>query len=208
MLVLQSNPSPHFNTYREITIMKTKHTLLSLIAIVGLSLANVSFADMSLDKEHSNVSFVSVKKGTAAEGHRIRNLSGTLTDKGKLNVTLDLTSVDTKIEIRDQRAKEFLFETGKFAEATLTANIEGITDGVKNISTEAELSLHGVSQKIKVDVTVFKAGDKLLATSTMPIIIKAADFKMEGGVKKLQELAKLPSVATAVPVSFVLTFTK
>ena len=163
---------------------------------------------MILDKEYSNVSFVSVKKGAVAEGHRIKNLSGSLTDKGALKVTLDLTSVDTKIEIRDQRAKEFLFETSKFAEATLTANLDAITDGVSNISTEAELSLHGVSQKIKVEVTVIKAGDKLLATSTMPIIIKASDYKMESGVKKLQELAKLPSVATSIPVSFVLTFSK
>jgi len=188
--------------------MNTKQTLLSLIAILGLSLTSISFADMNLDKKYSNVSFVSVKKGTVAEGHRIRKLSGSLTDKGILKVTLDLNSIDTKIEIRDQRAKEFLFETEKFAEATLTANIEEIKDGISNISTEAELSLHGISQKIKVDVTVLKAGDQLLATSTMPIIINAADFKLEGGIKKLQELAKLPSVATSVPVSFVLMFNK
>ena len=195
-------------TIQEKTIMNTKQALLSIVATVGLSLASVSFADMTLDKKHSNVSFVSVKKGAVAEGHRIKDLSGSLTDKGALKVTLDLTSIDTKIEIRDQRAKEFLFETSKFAEATLTANLEAIADGVSNISTEAELSLHGVSQKIKVEVTVIKAGDKLLATSTMPIIIKASDYKMEGGVKKLQELAKLPSVATSIPVSFVLTFSK
>jgi len=53
-----------------------------------------------------------------------------------------------------------------------------------------------------------KTGDKLLAASTTPIIINAADFKMEEGVAKLQALAKLPSVATAVPVSFILSFTK
>jgi len=188
--------------------MKTKHIIVSIVAPLVLSLASISYADMTLDKEHSNLSFVSVKKGTVAEVHRIKNLSGSLSDKGELKVTLDLTSVDTKIEIRDQRAKEFLFETDKFANATLTANIAEIAEGVSNISTEAELSLHGVSQKITVDVTLMKTGDKLLAASTTPIIINAADFKMEEGVAKLQALAKLPSVATAVPVSFILSFTK
>ena len=130
--------------------MKTKHIIVSIVAPLVLSLASISYADMTLDKEHSNLSFVSVKKGTVAEAHRIKNLSGSLSDKGELKVTLDLTSVDTKIEIRDQRAKEFLFETDKFANATLKANIAEIAEGVSNISTEAELSLHGVSQKLQL----------------------------------------------------------
>ena len=188
---------------------KNRYLTAILTTTIGLLLTGISYADMLLDKEHSNVSFVSVKKGTIAEGHRIKNLSGSITDKGELKVMLDLSSVDTKIEVRDQRARDFLFETGKFPQATLTAQLDKLeTDGIKNITTEAVLDMHGVSQQINVEVTVIKAGDKLLATSRMPIIINAADYKMEQGIAKLQELAKLPSVATSVPVSFVLSFSK
>jgi len=50
--------------------------------------------------------------------------------------------------------------------------------------------------------------DKLVVSSKNPIMIQASDFGLVAGIQKLQELAKLPSIATAVPVSFVLTFTK
>ena len=197
-----------------VTQTMNKHFIPAMIVsfILLLATANtVVFADMTLDNKHSSVSFVSVKKGTVAEAHHIKKLSGSLTDSGQLKVILDLASVDTKIEIRDQRIKAFLFETTKFTEATLTAQIKDIVntdDGIKKLTMDAKLDLHGISQTIKVDVIVLKSGNTLLATSATPILINAADFKLDGGIGKLQELAKLPSIATAVPVNFTLVFLK
>jgi polyisoprenoid-binding protein YceI len=105
---------------------------------------------------------------------------------------------------------KFLFETNKYPEATLTAKITDdlSADGLKTIETEASLIMHGIEKKIKVSATVIRIGDKVIASSTKPVIISALDFKLEGGVAKLQALAKLPSIALSVPVSFVLVFDK
>jgi len=170
--------------------------------------ASHSKGGMMLDNALSTLSFVSVKKGTAAEVHTIDKLSGSLSDAGELLVTLDLASVNTKIEIRDVRMKKSLFETDANPTATVTAKIGKIADGVSRITGSLELDLHGVKKSMDFEAVVVMAGDKLVVSSAKPIIIKAADFGLEGGIAKLQELAKLPSIATVVPVSFVLTFSK
>jgi len=189
--------------------------LITLFFFLGLS--HLSMADshgkmtaMKLDNALSSLSFVSVKKGSAGEAHHIRKLSGSISTSGELSVVLDLASVDTKVEIRDQRMKEFLFDTAKHPTATITANIGNKIPaaGVIMRSGEVTLSMHGASKSLPVNAIIVNTGDKLVMTSATPIILKAADFGMEAGVKKLQELAKLPSVATAVPVSFALTFSK
>jgi hypothetical protein len=65
-----------------------------------------------------------------------------------------------------------------------------------------------MTKKLPFNAVAVNTGDKVVVSSATPIIIKAADFGLEKGVAKLQELAKLPSIATAVPVNFVLTFSK
>jgi len=78
--------------------------------------------------------------------------------------------------------------------------------GVTMVETEGELEMRGVKKKVKVHAMVAHTGKELVVSSVSPIILKASDYGMEEGVKKLQELAKLPSIATAVPVTFSLVF--
>ncbi|MEE9352500.1 MAG: YceI family protein [Thiotrichaceae bacterium] len=192
------------------TLLRTLlRTLLPITTAIAMLTSSIVYADIALDNDQSTVSFVSIKKGTAGEAHTFKKVSGLLSDSGELKIVIDLASVDTKVEIRDTRMKRDLFETSKFAEATLTAKVDAMTeDGVKNISTDATLDLHGVSKTVLVHATVVKNGDSIVATSTKPIIIDAAAFGLDGGIAKLKELAKLPSIATAVPVNFVLVFSK
>lgn len=164
---------------------------------------------MTLDNALSSLSFVSIKKGSVGEAHHIKKLSGSISHSGELNVNLHLDSVDTKIEIRDTRMKRHVFEEGYFT-ATIKANVgDSIpTAGVAKVMGEGTLNMHGVSKTLPVEVVITNTGNNVVISTATPIIIKASDFGMEAGVKKLQELAKLPSVATAVPVNFVLTFSK
>jgi len=185
-----------------------KNKIKALLGALLIGLSSVSVADMTLNSKSSSLSFFSVKKGTAGESHSIPKLSGSFTASGDLNVILDLKSVDTKIPVRDERMNKVLFETEKHPDAILTAKItdDVSKNGIKTIATEATLKMHGVTQKIKVNVMVIRTNDKLIATSLKPIIISAPDFKLEAGVAKLQKLAKLPSIALSVPVSFTLVF--
>lgn len=186
-----------------------KRLLTPLLTSLTMALVlSPAYADMSLDNSHSTLKFVSIKKGSVAEAHSINKLSGSLSDKGELKISLDLSSVDTKIDIRNERMKKHLFEIDKFATATITAKLTGLptADGISQLSAEATLDLHGVSKPIKVEVSLVKSGDQLMVASTRPVIINAADYGLEGGIAMLQKLAKLPSIATAVPVNFVLVF--
>jgi len=165
---------------------------------------------MTLDNSLSSLSFVSVKKGTVGEVHTIDKLSGSLSNDGNLVVKLDLSSVNTGIDIRNERMLEHLFETKNNPIATISAKISGgrPANGVSTITGTLNLDLHGIKKDIDFNVVAVKSGDNLVVSSAKPIIIQASDFKLVAGIQKLQELAKLPSIATAIPVNFILVFTK
>lgn len=163
---------------------------------------------MTLDNTLSTLSFVSIKKGAAGEVHTIDKLSGSLSADGDLLVTLALSSVNTKVAIRDERMQQHLFETGANPIATVSAKIGKVADGVSRVKGGIELNLHGVKKNVDFEAIAVMSGNKLVVSSAKPIIINASDYGLDGGIAKLQEMAKLPSIATAVPVSFVLTFSK
>ena len=187
--------------------------LLTIITAVSLLFVSPAFSAWHLDDSKSSLTFVSIKKGSIAENHRFKTFSATLNKKGLLSVNIALGSVDTRIPIRDSRMTEYLFEIAKFSQANFTAQIniselDNIAIGTsKRLSVSGNIDLHGQQQAIVINVLVAKlANDSMLVTTVQPVIIKAEDFALVAGINKLQALAKLPSIAYTVPVSFVLTF--
>ena len=74
-------------------------------------------------------------------------------------------------------------------------------------SIRFNLSLHGLSKEMAADVRVVKlAKNRILAVSVNPIIVNADQYNLLEGVEKLREVANLPSISTAVPVTFSLIF--
>jgi polyisoprenoid-binding protein YceI len=166
------------------------------------------FAGMNLDAANSQITFVSIKKGTAAEVHTFKDVSGSLGDDGILKVNIKLVSVETNIAIRNERMQSMLFEVSKFPTATLIAKVSGdFPEGeIKTVATDATLKLHGMESVIKIEAVVTRVGGKLLVSSLKPAILNVADFGLNEGVDRLMAVAKLPSIARAIPVSFVLVF--
>jgi len=177
-------------------------------ASFGAAHGKKAMRGMTLDNALSSLSFVSVKKGTGGEVHTIDKLSGSLSAGGDLLVTLNLASVNTKIAIRDERLQKHLFEIEKNPVAIVSAKVGKVSEGVSRVNGAMELNLHGVKKNVDFETIAVMSGDKLVVSSAKPIIIKASDYGLEGGIAMLQKMAKLPSIATAVPVSFVLTFSK
>jgi polyisoprenoid-binding protein YceI len=192
---------------------------MRILSIFILSLSILitapAYSAWTLDSSKSSLTFVSIKKGTVAENHRFKDFSGGINDKGLANISIDLSSVDTKIAIRDQRMAEHLFETVKFAQANFSVQlnqneIDAIASGSsKNMVLKGSLDLHGQQQEVTISVMVMKLSEKnMVVTTLQPVIIKAEDFALVAGINKLKSLASLPSIAYSVPVSFVLTFTE
>jgi len=194
--------------------------MFKALAIAGFSLSslaisNVAQADWQLVNDKSQLSFVSIKKDSVAEAHHFTNLEGMLTDSGKFSVNVDLSSAETLIPIRNERLAKLLFEASKFPNAILSADLAKELSSVKKPGQHvlkginAELDFHGNKKPFKIDVLVtsLQNGD-LSVSSFTPIIINSDDFGVTEGVKQLQKLAGLPSIATAVPVTFALTLKK
>ena len=169
----------------------------------------------TVDGGTSSLSFVTVKNGDVGEAHGFGKLGGSVEPDGTATLTIDLASVDTGVEIRDQRMRDVLFEVNKFATATVTAKLDKAV--IKGLKTGASttlplaltLNLHGQGKSIPATVTVTAlAGDRLLVTTREPLIINATDFDLVNGIEQLRELAGLPSIDIAVPVTATLVFSK
>ncbi|MGF1702162.1 YceI family protein [Photobacterium makurazakiensis] len=180
------------------------------VSILGTSSA---LANWSLDGPNSTVGFSSVKNDSVLEQHKFRNVAGAITDEGDVKLSIDLTSVDTNIQIRDERMKKELFDTEKNPLTMLSASVD--SEALKNMmpgktmttDVEFELDLHGETQKLatKVQVTGLENGG-LQVTTLQPVEIKSAAFGLDVGIEKLKDIAKLNSILLSVPVSANLIF--
>lgn len=184
--------------------------ILSLV--LSLCFTNALYANWLVDTDTSSIHFLSTKKSVVTEAHEFEKFSGSLDNDGNLSLSIDLSSVETRIPIRNQRMKEHLFQVDKFATATVVGNVAKAMkkldqSTVTTQKVKATLSLHGVEQKLEALVSLVKTADgSIVASTTTPILLSATDFGLLEGVAKLQELAKLPSITPVVPVNFTLTF--
>jgi polyisoprenoid-binding protein YceI len=175
--------------------------------------ADTVSSEWILDNDASTLSFTSIKAGTVAESHTFGKLVGGIGADGSASLMIDLDSVDTGIEIRDQRMRELLFDTSTYAVAGISLTVPaGVLDTLepgeqRSATVEATLELHGMTRPVTAQVAVARLGeDRLLVTSERPLLLNAADVGLADGVERLREVAGLPSISPAVPVSFVLLF--
>jgi YceI-like domain len=190
--------------------MKLKQLLIFALA---LFVSSHAFAVWNLDSKNSSLSFVSTKAVDIAEVHHFTELAGRISDKGKAVITIELASVETGIPIRNERMLKMLFEADKYPLATVRSKIDMETidtispGSSKRLTTELMLDLHGAQVAIDANVLVVKLDDDvLLVTSTEPVILNAGSADLADGIEALREVASLPSIGSAVPVSFVLVF--
>lgn len=184
-----------------------------LLIWVLLAFTSNVFADWMLDTEESILSFVTIKKNNIAEVSQFKQFVGSIDNKGKVSLSIDLSTVDTKISIRDERIKKHLFNASSYGNAML----EGFVDmsrvsslklgGYYTDIVELTLSLHGVEKPVLAEVTVVKLDhDKWLVSSARPVIVNAGDHGLVKGIEVLKKLAGLESISFAVPVTFELIF--
>jgi polyisoprenoid-binding protein YceI len=194
-----------------------------MLRLITLSLLLVSHAlilptmataaEWDLDNAGSRLHFVSTKAGSVAEVHRFRQLSGSVSADGQVQVLIDVSSVDTGIEARDQRMRDMLFRASDFPTASLDASVdlaavEALAPGeVTTLASEAVLRVLDRTTPLTVELSVARlAEDRLLVSSHRPLIVNAGPLGLDEGVERLREVAGLPSISPAVPVTFQLTF--
>lgn len=185
-----------------------------LISATALLISVPAMAGWQLTGD-SSVHFLSTKNTSITETHEFTRIDGIINDDGKAQFSIDLSSVETGIPIRNERMQKMLFETTEFAKATVTADIPSpLIDAVKAGSiTETELdlvlSLHGMSKTLSSTVLISESENgEVVVSTTSPVLVKAADFGLEAGVEALRNVAGLNNISTTVPVMFNLVFTE
>lgn len=178
-----------------------------------LMISQLSFADLVLDNSVSQLNFGSIKNGSVAELHRFTTLTGKVGKEGKALIEVALDSVDTRIDIRDQRMKEHLFDVGQFPKAVFSADIDidniqkMVVGEVQQRRLKGKLDFHGKQAELDVLVRVVKTtGGAFTVYTVEPTFIRAEDFDLGAGIDKLVELAGLKAIAQAVPVTFSVVF--
>ncbi len=163
----------------------------------------------------SSLHFLSTKNTNVTETHEFTVIDGSIDDDGKALINIDLSSVETGIPIRNERMQKMLFDTAKFAKATVSTDIPSPLIVAVNAGTITEtdidlvLGLHGISKTVTATVLVSKsANGEIVVSTTTPVLIKAADFGLDGGIEALRNVAGLSAISTTVPVIFNLVFTE
>ena len=186
-----------------------------LICVFALFLTGIgpARADWILDQENSSLSFGSIKKNSIGESNHFRHLDGKITQDGDVALFIDLSSVETWVDIRNARIKEFLFQTADFPMATLRGQVdmekfkEMKVGSQQSFEIAFDLDFHGLQQTIEAELVVIRLTDsKVMVVPDGIIFLDGEKFNLLSGLKKLQQLAKLPSISSAVPVVFHLAF--
>jgi len=167
----------------------------------------------SVDAE-SRVAFGSVKKNSVGEVHHFNKVSGMVKEKGEMAITIDLSSVATNIDIRDERMAKHVFQDGK-ATAVITGNIDmeevdSMKPGeTKVIEIEANLAFAGVDSEIEAEMLVARLSeDRVLVSTADFIMLSTEDLGITAGVDMLKKLAKLPGITRVTPVAIRMVFQK
>ena len=169
----------------------------------------------ALQPSQSYLNFTSVKKNSTVEIHSFSGLQGSITPAGQAAITIDLNTVQTHIDIRNERMKQFLFETSTMPEATVSTHIDmalfaGLAIGEPmDYTLDLQLDLHGVVKSLEANVIITRLKtNKVSVSSREAILIDVADYDLDSGLTKLATLAKLPPITPVVPVNFSLTFAR
>jgi polyisoprenoid-binding protein YceI len=136
--------------------MKRLALLTGILTLAGpLALAQTS--TWVPDKAHSEVDFSILHMGLAHVNDRFGNIGGAITyneadiTKSTVNVTIDITSIDTGVSGRDNDLKsENVFDAAQFPTATFVST--GVAKSGNGLTVNGNLTLHGVTKPVTLTV--------------------------------------------------------
>ena len=161
----------------------------------------------------SQISFASIKQGDISERHNFKDISGGVSSSGGVNIDIALASVNTNIDLRDERMREHLFQTETFPTANLRTQInftdfETLSLGQrKKMTLGFDLSLHGAENEVEGDIYITRIHpDRVLVETIGPVFIHIDDYGLTEGINTLRNLASLDTITPSIPVTASLIF--
>jgi polyisoprenoid-binding protein YceI len=192
----------------------TTLTGLGLVACSTGPTGPASAQNWAIDSSQSTLNFVTTKAGQQgvagiSETQVFKRYSGGVDQAGKISLNIDLASVDTGVEIRDERMRTMLWNVKATPQATFTAQLPlDVLTAVGGASSQTielngQLQMAGQSKPVVASVRVSKlASNQILVVTRQPILINANDYGLRPGVEALREVMGLNFLAGSAPVSF------
>lgn len=179
--------------------------------MVGLTGSAAIAGTWTLDGAASRLAFGSIKKDNVGEVHTFERLAGTVSADGMVAIDIDLTSVETNADIRNERVRDYVFYGA--ATATLRATVDMDALDALPVGSSTTIYVDGVlgflNQETKLDLEMFVlrvTDTKVLAMTDTMVFLGTADLGIDAGITKLMELAELPGITRAFPVVVRLMF--
>ncbi len=192
--------------------------LSSLVVAATVMMTSTVFADGHITwksvAEESRVAFGSIKRNVAGEVHHFNNVVGTVKENGDVSITIDLASIETNIDIRNERMIKHVFQEGKAA-AVITGKINmdeinGLKPGQTDvIEIEAKFTFAGIENDIDAEMLVARLSeDRVLVSTADFIMLSTEDLGIDPGVDILKKLADLSGITRVTPVAIRMVFAK
>jgi cytochrome c2 len=160
----------------------------------------------TLNGDASHVAFGSIKKDTIGEVHRFDGLSGTVSAGGDVAVEINLASVETLIDIRNERMQEFVFQSAPKAMINASidmSDVSGLAAGESAVvDATGTIQLAGNTLELDAEMFVVRISDsQVMVTTNDMIMLSIEDMGLTAGIDKLMELANLPGITRVSPVT-------
>ncbi|MBC6414618.1 MAG: YceI family protein [Chromatiales bacterium] len=185
---------------------------LLIIGLIAWFFLPAYAADWQLDSERSAITYLSSKQATIDtsmifESNLFHKFSASIKDS-QLELTIDLSSLDTKVAIRDERVAEHVFLTQQYPYAVVTATIDDIEQiTYQRLQTTAMLAMRGQSHSVQAELIIERINPDTLRIQTVtPVLVDANAYGMLEGFAKLKALVGLMQIPTVIPVSLHLVF--
>lgn len=190
--------------------MTSRFTLFAAACLVSLP----TFANAwTLEPETSTVSFGSIKNDYTGEAHSFTDISGSVSDDGQVALEINLASVNTNIDIRNERMINEVFGDAVTAALSAKVDMDALTALKPGDSTvmevEATLDFLGVETPFYLNMFMMRLSEnRVLASSDAPVYLSTEDLEIDAGIDALQALAGLDSITRVTPLSARLIFTQ
>ena len=198
---------------RRLTLAPLASAALIVAALFAAG-AQAAPSPYALDPHHTQITFGWTHFGFSHMSGRFDKVDGTfLVDpaapaKSKVEVSIPITSISTGVaDLDDDLRSDSFFDAGKFPTATFKSTSVKST-GKDKLAVSGDLSIHGVTKPVTLDVTINKIGmhpmaQRAAAGFDASTTIKRSDFGISKYVPNVSDEIQIHiSTETMVPKKF------
>ncbi|WP_050477424.1 YceI family protein [Herbaspirillum rhizosphaerae] len=188
--------------------MKLKFALISLLAAGAASTSALAADSYTIDPSHTYPSFEADHMGLSVWRGKFTKTSGTITldraaKTGTVDITIDASSIDFgHAKLNDHVKSAEVLDAQKFPTATYKGTSIKF-DGDKPVAIEGELTLHGVTKPVQLQINKFACVQnpmlkREVCGADASATFNRADFGVSFGVPRFSPEVKLAIQVEAI----------